>query len=369
MHFSFKGTFFCLACTAGLFILLHFGKPLIIPLSMALLLAFILYPLCKRLENLGLNRIWATVACLFGLFVAAAGTMFLFSRQIVTVAGQFSDFQFKLLTLLSDGLKFAHDKISIIPYLGIYSLMEKGKEWLQESGEGLVTDTFTQTASLVSGFIMVVVFTFLLLIYRRGLVEAATRFAAPENKTKVVRMISRMQKVGKQYVFGMAIMICILGFANSLALLLIGIDHAFFFGFMAAILAVIPYVGTTLGAVVPATYAAMTHDSPFVPLLVIGAFAVIQIVEGNYLSPKIVGGQLNVNALAAIITLVIGGYLWGIAGMALFLPLTAILKVFCDYFTELRPLATFLGPELNAEEETLDAINPVLEPAPTKPAD
>lgn len=367
MNFSFRATFFCLACVAGLFILLYFGRPLLIPLSTALLLAFILYPLCKKLEALGLKRIMGTIVCLLGLLSLTGGISYLFSRQLVSLAGQFSDFQYKLFTLLSEAMNYAHQQVNIIPYVGTYSMMEKGQEWLRESGSGLVTNTFAHTASVVTGTIMVVVFTFLLLIYRRGLMVAISEFAATPNRKKVFRMIYRMQKVGKQYVFGMAIMIGILGIANSLALLLIGIDHAFFFGFMAAVLAIIPYVGTTLGAVVPTVYAAMTHDSVFVPLMVIGAFWLIQLVEGNYLSPKIVGGQLNVNALAAIITLVVGGYVWGIAGMALFLPLTAILKVFCEYFEELKPFSALLGHELTAEEAPEDTVDHALEPTPVNP--
>ena len=367
MNFSFKAAFFCLACVAGLFVLLYFGRPLLIPLSTALLLAFILYPLCKSLEAWGLKRMIATMSCLLSLLFLAGGISYLFSRQIVSLAGQFSDFQYKLFTLLSEAMNYAHDQVSIIPYMGTYSIMEKGQEWLKESGSGLVTNTFAHTASVVTGLVMVVVFTFLLLIYRRGLTVAVSQFASTPNRKKVFRMIYRMQKVGKQYVFGMAIMIGILGIANSLALLLIGIDHAFFFGFMAAVLAIIPYVGTTLGAVVPTVYAAMTHESVFVPLMVVGAFWLIQLVEGNYLSPKIVGGQLNVNALAAIISLVLGGYVWGIAGMALFLPLTAILKVFCEYFEELQPFSALLGHELTTEVAPEDAADPALEPTPVNP--
>lgn len=352
MHFSFKNTFFALACIAGLFAFLVLGKPLLVPLSTALLLAFILYPVCKRLEKLRLSRIAATSTCLFGLVVVSAAVLFFFSRQIVSISGRFSDFQFKLLSMLSDAFSFAHEKFSLIPDLGAYSIMERSKEWLKESGGGLVTNTFAQTATIIAGIIMVVVFTFLLLIYRRGLLQAAGQFASVQNRKKVTRMIYRMQKVGKQYVIGLAIMITILGIANSFALLLIGLENAFFLGFMAAVLAIIPYVGTALGAAIPALYAVMTQDSLLTPLLVIGTFTAIQIVEGNYLSPRIVGGQLNVNALAAIVALVLGGYVWGIAGMALFLPLAAILKVFCDSFDELKPLSLLLGSELNNDEAT-----------------
>src|SRR5690606_14260515 len=108
--------------------------------------------------------------------------------------------------------------------------------------------------------------------------------------------------------------------ANSAGLWIIGIDNPFLFGFLAAILAIVPYIGTLVGASIPVLYAFMTADSLWVPVSVIILFYVIQLVESNFLSPKIVGSSLNLNALGAILSLLIGAAVWGIAGMILFLP-------------------------------------------------
>jgi predicted PurR-regulated permease PerM len=165
-------------------------------------------------------------------------------------------------------------------------------------------------------------------------------------------MLKRVQEVGQKYLSGMLILIVILGFANSIGLWIIGIDSPFLFGFMAAVLSIIPYVGTTIGASIPVLYAFMSHDSLWVPLTVAILFWSIQVIESNFLNPKIVGSSIQVNALAAILSLIIGASVWGIAGMILFLPFAAMLKVVCDQYEELQPIAMLIGSENYRSEST-----------------
>jgi predicted PurR-regulated permease PerM len=103
----------------------------------------------------------------------------------------------------------------------------------------------------------------------------------------------------------------ILGFANSVCLWIIGIDSPFLFGFLAAALSIIPYIGTTIGASIPILYAFMTYESLWVPFSVAALFWGIQMLDNNFLSPKVVGNSLQVNALAAIVSLIIGASIWG----------------------------------------------------------
>ena len=81
-------------------------------------------------------------------------------------------------------------------------------------------------------------------------------------------------------------------------------------------------------------------------------FWIIQVVESNFLSPRVVGGTLKVNALAAIISIIVGASVWGIAGMILFLPFTAMLKVVCEEYNDLKPIALFIG-EQNVKEKSI----------------
>lgn len=346
MNFSFKNTFFALACAAAILALIYVGRPILISLSIALLTSFILYPVVQKLESWKFSRVMAAFTTILFVVICTFGVFYLFSQQIANVMDGLTNFEKKLNVLLDEVVAFVNNQTGAASTISSDDLIDKSQEWVEKSSQSIVSSTLNQSSALLSGLLVVLVYTFLLLIYRSGLKKAIVQSALDEDQSKVSDMLKEMQSVGMNYLFGMAIMIGILGVANSLVLLSFGIDHAFFFGFLAALLAIIPYVGTTIGASIPVLYAFMTHESYLIPLGVMLCFWVIQLVESNFLSPKIVGGNLNLNALSAIISLIVGGYLWGLAGMVLFLPLTAIFKVFCSYYTELKPIGKLLGDEV-----------------------
>jgi len=157
----------------------------------------------------------------------------------------------------------------------------------------------------------------------------------------------------------MGLLMLILGTLNTIGLLIVGIDYAFFFGFLAAILAIIPYIGTFLGGLLPTLYAFMSYDSYWYPIGVIIVFWFVQTLEGNFLSPKIVGGNLNLNAMTALISLIAGGFLWGISGMILFLPFMAIFKVFCENYEELHPIAELMSDQSGDKTSTFKVIDKI----------
>jgi predicted PurR-regulated permease PerM len=177
------------------------------------------------------------------------------------------------------------------------------------------------------------------------LTQAFIKFSPIDKREIAFNMFKKVQKVGQKYLSGMIVLIIILGLANSLGLWIIGVDSPFLFGFLAAAMSIIPYVGTTLGASIPVLYAFMSHDSLWIPFAVAVLFWVIQLIESNFLSPKIVGSSLQINALAAILSLLIGASVWGVAGMILFLPFVAMLKVICEEYEQLKPVALLIGDQ------------------------
>jgi len=316
---------------------------------MALLSSFILFPVVKKLDGWGLNKLLSAFISLLMVFVIIGGGITLFSAEIMSLSDQLNDFTGKIMNTLSDAVVFINDNVNFIDDLNREELVEKGKEWIKESSGSLVQNTFNSTAAFLTGLITTVIFTFLFLIYREGLTKAFVAFGDDENKGKIFRMLKNIQSVGKKYLSGMFLLILILGFANSIGLWIIGIDSPFLFGFLAGILSIVPFIGTTIGATIPVLYAFMSSDSLWVPVAVIVLFSAIQTIESNFLNPKIVGSSLNVNALVAILSLLIGASVWGIAGMVLFLPFAAMLKVICEEFDQLKPIAMLISNDISGD--------------------
>jgi predicted PurR-regulated permease PerM len=158
--------------------------------------------------------------------------------------------------------------------------------------------------------------------------------------------------VVQYYIIGMMKVMAILAVLNTAALYLIGVKHALFFGLFAALLNVIPYLGPFLGAILPVIFAFLTMDGLVYPFLVIICFTVIQLVESNFLTPKIVGSNVNLNALITFLGLLVGGAIWGVIGMILIIPTLAILKRIFELRESTKPFSYLFGEEETEKEDT-----------------
>lgn len=351
MKISFRRLFFILSFLIGLVAIMMLAEAVLIPLSMALLISFILFPVVKKLESWGLNKPFSAFFSLLLLFGILGGGITLFSAEIMDLIDQVYNLTGKIMAAFSDLVVMFNNQVNFIDDLNKEELVANGKDWLKQSSGSMIKRTFDNTTSFLTGLVSAIIFSFLFLIYRVGLTKAFIAFGDSDNESKILRMLKNIQKVGQKYLSGMFILILILGFANSIGLWIIGIDSPFLFGFLAAFLAIVPYIGTLIGAIIPILYAFMTSDSLWVPLAVIALFWVVQLVESNFLNPKIVGSSLNVNPLFAILSLLIGASIWGVAGMILFLPFAAILKVFCEEFEQLRPVAMLISSDVGENKE------------------
>ncbi|MBU2045517.1 MAG: AI-2E family transporter, partial [Bacteroidetes bacterium] len=137
-------------------------------------------------------------------------------------------------------------------------------------------------------------------------------------------------------------------------LLILGIPYAIFFGVFSAVLTIIPYIGNFIGCSLPVLMALITKDSSWYAIGVIGVYIFIQFLEGNIITPKIMGNKVSINALAAIIALVIGGKILGIAGMIIAIPAMGVLKVILSHSNHLKPITLLMDDmdsKFNPEED------------------
>jgi len=282
------------------------------------------------------------------------GGIFLFSNQILNLSQEFSEIKHKIALVFAEATIYINKNLNLSPILDKGELVERLKNWLSDSAGAILGQTFSNTATFLTGLFSTIIFTFLILLYRAGFTYACTWFYPENKRASAIAMFKAMQQVGKKYLLGMLTLMFIVGLANSIGLWIIGIDNPFLFGFLAGVLAIVPYIGTTVGAAIPVLYTFISYDSFWMPIAVIILFWLIQTVENNFLSPKIVGGSLKINALVAILSIIIGGVVWGMAGMILFLPLASMLKVVCVQYDTLKPIGLLLGEH---DKEEIDSEN------------
>ncbi|MEL7147068.1 MAG: AI-2E family transporter [Bacteroidota bacterium] len=343
MRVSFRDLFYTLAFFIAFIAVLFLARGILVPVTFAFLFAFILFPVMKWLTHRNVGKTLAIVSTMIGVSVLSTGVLVLFSTRIVAIAGEYTSFLSKLKSIWTSLLKFLNERVQIIPDLKSKDLLDQLSDFFSDSSFVIISDTIGVTSTFVSYLVLSLIYTFFILFYHDHLVKGIALMTKKDDRNKFIKMLKEVQQVGQKYFTGMLSLIVILGLMLSIGLLIIGIDYPFFFGFFAAILAIIPYLGTILGGLIPTIYALVNYDSYWYPVAVIGVFWLVQFLEGNFLSPKIVGGSMQINALASIVALIAGGALWGLPGMVLFLPMTAMVRVVCEHYDNLEPIAVLLG--------------------------
>jgi predicted PurR-regulated permease PerM len=225
-------------------------------------------------------------------------------------------------------------------------LLKNSLSRFTDSGVVLLQGTISTFGVIFNIVGLVPVYIFLLLLYRTAFRDFILFVSPVERHRTMSRVIEQIQRVVQNYVIGLFTVMAIIAVMNSVALFIIDVKYAIFFGFFAAFLMIIPYIGIFIGSLLPALFCLLTHDSPWDALAVICAMGFIQFLEGNFITPRITGNKVQVNALAAIIALVVGGTIWGMAGLIIFMPLVAILKVIFDNVDYLKPYGVLLGTDL-----------------------
>lgn len=322
--------------------ILIMAKAILVPITFALIFSFLLHPICRRLENMRLPPALAALLCIIFIFALLGGIIFLVSLQVSNLIADLPTLKTKLESLL-------HDFMINFGHLFGWS-QNTTKEFLNESinqsigeGGGVISTTVSVTSSALTFFIILLVATFFFLYYRMFFRHFVYKIFKGYNARYVKNIMIRMQSVVQSYIVGLATVIAIIGLLNSIGLFALGIKYALFFGLFGALLNVVPYIGVLIGGLLPTIFALITKDSIWYPLGVIGTYWIVQILEANFITPNIVGSKVSLNPFAAILAILVGEQIWGIAGMILAIPILAIFKVVFDIIEPLKPLGFVLG--------------------------
>ncbi|KPP95217.1 MAG: ABC-type efflux transporter permease component with DUF20 domain [Bacteroidetes bacterium HLUCCA01] len=321
------------------------AKPLLMPLLFAGFLAILLVPMCNFMERYRVPRfLSAIVSITFSLAVLLFVGFFLI-EQLRGFAEDAEMFTQRLEEILQSADAIAAQYFNLDVQLNLDYLVTRITEYVRENAASL-TRGITGAASTLTTMMLLPVFMFLILLFRDMLKTFLRKaFARGDKATeeKVDAIISRIKTLIQHYITGLLMVIGILAVIYSAMLLIIGVDHAIFFGVFAAMLNVIPFIGPLMGSILPILYSLITMDSLLFPVAILAGFYVVQLFEGNFFTPVIVGSKVSMNALMTLLLLLIGSQIWGLAGMILFIPLGAILKIVSDEVESLKPYGFLLG--------------------------
>jgi predicted PurR-regulated permease PerM len=162
-------------------------------------------------------------------------------------------------------------------------------------------------------------------------------------KENMEDVIQKAAGISQQYLLGLSKMIVLLWIMYGIGFRLIGVENAFFFAILCGLLEIVPYIGNITGTILTAVIAAVHGANATLIIEIIGVYAIVQLIQGWILEPLILGPQVKINSLFTIIALVLGELLWGIPGIILAIPLTAIFKIVFDHIEPLKPYGFLIG--------------------------
>jgi predicted PurR-regulated permease PerM len=322
-------------------IILYFGKSLFIPLFYGLLIAMVMYPVCRRLEEKGLGRSVAIAISLGIVVLLFVALLLLLGWQISLFREDIPELNNKMRPLIPAMQRWLSDHLLIN--------VDTQNQWLKQSVVNLSGNaghwlqvTLNATAGTLLSLFIIPVYAALFLFHRGTFVRFARKLV-PGRSQSFDAILDETIHTYFNYIKGMVLVYLIVGVLNSIGLLALGVKHAILFGMLTAIMTIIPYVGIFVSALLPISVAFITTNSIWYPVGVVAVFSFVQYLEANVIFPKVVGTELNVSTWAMLVAIFTGGIIWGVSGMVLFIPFVGILKIISDHVKEFEALNILLN--------------------------
>ena len=330
LDYTYK-LFVVIALTIAVIIL---AKDIVVPMAFAAFLAVVMLPVIKKLEDRKIGTAISITLVLLTTVISVGLLIWLIIDQVVGLLNDLPNLQAKFETFMNQVSRTLRRDYGI-------STTEQNKllgEFMRNVSVYL-GDILLSTTSAISTLVQIPIYIFLFLIYRNKFRDFFLSLVPGDEEFGWRKDIER---VVQGYISGLTLVTLIIASLNCIGLLALGIDHAIFFGILSGVLTIIPYVGIIIGALFPILMALITKDSIWYTVGVVIVFTVVQFLEGNFITPRITGSKVSINALAAIVALLIGGKILGIAGMILAVPAIGVLKILLSHSERLKPFVILL---------------------------
>lgn len=320
--------------------ILIFAKQLLIPLTCGLFLSLGLSPVVERFKKWGVPRVLGILATFIVGIAIIGGIGYTIGFAVNDFADNIPTYRQNVDTnilatknLFSD--KFAWGAIKTD------ALLQDTLD-ISSWGGAVAKNALRATGNAFATIGLTIVLSFFMLLYRERIKKFFTLVADKNHQEEIGVVAHKSFKVLPNYILGLMLVIVIMTGLNTFGFWLIGIPSPLFWGIMVSLLNIIPYVGTLIGFG-GVTLFALLVSGPTTALFAVIMFLIIQFVDNNFLTPKITGGQISINPLAAIISIIIWGMIWGVVGMILALPILGLIKIICDTIPQLQPFGYLLG--------------------------
>lgn len=323
-------------------IALIYGKDLILPILFSILLANILLPLTSYFSRKGFPKPLSISIPLLLSIIVGAGILFFLSSQIIHFMDDVPALKDRINEVTHSFQKWfkASTNMTITKQNQYFN---NTVDDLKDSAPELVSITFVSLTGFLTYVLLLPIYTYLILYYRKNIKEFLITVFKKDSETRVASILIEATTIAQKYLIGLLIETTLVFILNTIGFLAIGIKYAIFLALFAALLNLIPYVGILIANIL-CMLITLVSSAEISQVLWVGIIlAIVQLLDNNIGMPMIVGNKVRINALVTLIGVLVGGALCGIPGMFLAIPSLAVMKVIFDKIPELEAWGTLMG--------------------------
>lgn len=344
-----------LIIVAACFALIYLANAILIPLFLGFLLAVLMLPVVHFLhQRLIFPDVVAIFISLLLFFGIVGGIVVLMSTQITAFFQDLPEINRNLQTHWIHVQQWLQETFQ-------FSSKDQAELWSTtvSSSQAFIPkslQSLTSLTELAVDFVLVPVYTFLILVYRRLFVAFCYRLVSPEKQAAMRDIVHDILEVVRNYIGGLFLEMVLVALLTGAGLWMIGVKYFVFLGVLTALLNLIPYVGILVATLISLLLTLVGTTDLTLLAGVVAVTAVVQFIDNNILIPKVVGSKISINALASMLGVIVGGTLAGVGGMFLALPVLAILKVLFDHIPTLAAYGYVLGDDVPEGPKWLDRV-------------
>jgi len=324
-------------------LLVYVGRGILIPVALAIMFAILLRPMVVLFENkLRFPQILAVSISVILAILVVAGIIYFITFQVSDIASEWDKIKTNLLLHYNHLQHWVKDSFGISFRDQEKYIQQAGKDSV-EDGKSMISNTLNSFTGTLLNMILVPFYTFLILLNRNLFIVFVLKFFRDQPENKIQEILVKIKNSVQSFLMGTLIEMMIVSGLTSIGLMIIGMKYALLLGVITGVLNLIPYIGIMVAALLTIV-ATLTNSAEF--SLILGVVVVnilVQLIDNNILVPMVVSSKVKVNAFMSILFILIGGELWGIAGMFLAIPAAAILKIIFDEVAYLEPWGFFIG--------------------------
>ena len=336
---------------------LYLARAVLVPIALAMLLAFMVYPIVDRLTRVGLGRGLSVAVVVTMLFATLGGVFWILMIEFASLSTEIPAYRDNLILKISQVRRMGHGGALEKAQTAV---TEVANELQKETGTGrarqkptpvIITSEPTglwQLPTLLEGLggaAAVIVLVIFMLIEREDLRNRVIRLAGYGRLTTTTRALDEAGQRISHYLLMQSIINASFGLGIAIGLLLLSVPYALLWGFLAAVLRFIPYVGVWVGALVLVVFALAAFPTWLTPLLVGALFVVLELACSFALEPFIYGQSAGVSQVALLCSVTFWAWLWGPVGLLLATPLTVCLVVFAKHVPGLEFVGILMADE------------------------